>query len=354
LRLDAAGGFSDHQPVQTRRISLTAQPDTDIRVDHFRLETIDLPALREGEVLTRTLAFSLDPYLARRMRDWTQGEPDWRKGIIVGRTIGEVINSRAAGPPVGSIVLGFGRWQDFDVRPAAGLTPIARRDLPLTAHLGPLGTSGLTAWAGIEVLDPKPGETLSVSSAAGAVGSIAGQLARLRGARVVGIAGGAAKTAKLLAEYRFDAAVDYRAPDFAAALAAAAPQGITAHFENVGASMLDPVLACLSHGGCIALCGLIQHYQDETPVALANFRLLLTKAVRLRGYQTAAFADRFAEGLAELGEHVRSGEIRYAETRHYGLEAAPAAFVGMLAGKGDGKHLILLDEKPPTADTARM
>jgi NADPH-dependent curcumin reductase CurA len=292
-------------------------------------------------VLTRTLAFSLDPFLVRRMRDWSR-DLAWAEGVISGWTIGQVIDSRAHGLREGDLVIGFGRWADRDVRPSDGLRVLDDLDLPLAAHFGPLGSSGMTAWTGVQLLAPRPGETFCVTSAAGAVGSVAGSLARLRGARVIGVAGGAAKADLLRSQLGFDAAIDYKEEDVAAALAAAAPGGIQCHFENVGAPMLDPVLANMADGGRIGLCGLIAHYQDERPVTLSNFRQILDRSIVLRGFRGADTAARHADARREIAAYLRAGEAPLICTLHHGLDSAPSAFVEMLAGGGQGKHVVLL------------
>lgn len=332
--------------MMARRVVLTARPAGRIAEDHFGTVEVTVPEPGDGEVALRNLVFSLDPYLARRMRDWTLGEPEWRDGTIIGRTVGRIIASRAPGFAPGDLVLGFGPWQEHEVRPAASLHKLADADLPAGAHLGPLGASGLTAWAGIDLLDPQPGQTICITSAAGAVGSIAGQLAKLRGARAIGLAGGPDKCRTMVERYGFDAAVDHRAAGAADALGAAAPHGIDGHLESVGAAMLDLALPLLSKGARIALGGLIAHYQDEAPIALAHFRLLLDRAITMRGFHTADLGAREAIARSELAAHVRSGAIRYAETLHHGLDAVPAGFVAMLAGQGAGKHLVVLDEAP--------
>jgi NADPH-dependent curcumin reductase CurA len=323
------------------RIRLAGPVREALSPSDFRLETVPLRAVREHEVLTRTLALSLDPFLVRRMRDWSL-DPAWAEGVISGRTIGQVLQSRAPDVREGDLVIGFGAWAEYDLRPAAGLAVMQDLDLPLAAHLGPLGSSGMTAWTGVRLIDPAPGETFCVSSAAGAVGSVAGSLARLRGARVVGIAGGPQKCALLRQRLAFDAAIDHRAGDLASALAAAAPGGIHGHFENVGAPILDPVLRNMAAGGRIGLCGLIAHYQDESAVALANFRLLLDRALTLRGFKGADTAVHHAQARREIAGHLRTGAIPLICSLHQGLEAAPAAFVDMLAGRGEGKHVVLL------------
>ena len=333
--------------MRTRCIRMARKAGNQIEADDFELVERDLPAPAAGEVLTATRFFSLDPYLSMRMRSWQSPEPDfslgWHEGRVIGPTLGEVIDSNDPRFKAGDWVAGTGGWQDFDVRRADNLRRVDNVGLPMQMHLSGLGSSGVTAWVGVtQVLKPRAGETATVSSAAGIVGSIAGQILRAQGCRVVGIAGGAEKCAGVVRDFGFDACIDYRSPDFAESLARALPKGIDKHFENVGASMLDAVLPLMRDHAHIALCGLISHYQDDKPIALRFFRELLMRAITLQGFRTADYLPLHEQARAELAAWIKSGTIRVNETVTNGLENAPVAYVGMLNGGGSGKHLVRL------------
>lgn len=317
---------------RARRIRLAAQPAGALAPADFVLEEIALPVPRSGQVLLRTRFVSLDPYLARAMHAGG--------GVISGRMIAEVLESGAGQLQQGDVVLVTGPWQDLlTVEESAGRR-LDVAGIAASAWIGMLGSPGITAWAGVNrVLAPRAGETVVVSAAAGPVGSVAGQLARLAGARVIGVAGGQEKC-DYVRSLGFDACIDHRAGALADALAAAAPSGVDAVFENVGADTLDPVLPLMNKSGRIALCGLFQHYQDRLPVTLANFRMLLDRALRIQGFHVADHADAFALAEQELAAHLRAGRLRYRETVTDGFENTPQAFVNMLAGRGTGKHLV--------------
>lgn len=326
------------------RIRMRRKPDTQLTPGDFAIETATLARPGDGEVVVKPLYFSLDPYLVGMMRSWQGPDPRWADGIIVGRMVGEVIESTDPRFAAGDLVKGESSWQTLDCISAEALEKVtAIPGVPLSVHLGVLGASGLTAWIGINrILAIKSGETVTISSAAGVVGGIAGQLARKIGAKAIGIAGGAEKCRQVVAELGFDACVDHRAADLQAELASVAGQTVDAHFENVGAKTLDPALAQMRDGGRIALCGLIAHYQDDHPVALANFRRLLSGALTLRGFRVFDFTEDYARASDELAALVATGEVTVRETVVEGLEQAPQAFLDMLGGQGSGKHILRL------------
>lgn len=328
----------------TSRIRMTRKPGAQLGAGDFALERCDVPSPGAGQVLVRPRYFSLDPYLVGMMRGWQGPDPRWGDGIVVGRFMGEVVESGDARFSPGDKVKGESGWQGLDCVTADSLEAvISIPGIPDSVHLGILGTSGLTAWVGINrVLALQPGETLTVSSAAGVVGGIAGQLARKIGARVVGIAGGPDKCRGVVEELGFDACVDHRAADLQGELAAVMGDGIDAHFENVGAKTLDPVLALMRDGGRVALCGLIAHYQDSDPISLAHFRRVLVGALNIQGFRLFDFTEDYAQAHAELAALVGTGEITLRETVTDGLEQMPRAFLDMLAGKGSGKHILRL------------
>ncbi len=333
---------NDASPTRTRRVRLKHRPQGLLSADDFTVDETVLPSPVAGEVLTRTLYLSLDPYLLRLMRAWEGAEPEWREGIVIARTIGEVVRSSVPQFAPGDRVLGYGRWQDFDLRPASALRKLPARNVPLSAHLGAVGHSGFTAWGGISLATPQAGETFVVSAAAGAVGGVAGQMARMSGARVVGIAGGAEKCRYVVEDLRFDACVDYKAADFEKALAKATPDGVDSYFENVGGAVLDNLLARMKLKGRIYLCGLIAHYSDDKPVALKNFREFLQKTIALHPFRVADFADQWDKAESDLIGWAESGVLRFRETVANGLESAPEAYLAMLSGDGIGKHVVKL------------
>ena len=334
--------MSREWPASVLRWQIAAKPTGPLAVSDFVQVPVALPEPAAGEVAIRVLAISLDPYLLLLMRSWKGDSPGWERGIIRGRVVAQVLASRSDRFAPGDLLWGVGHWQDYDVLPADGFTRIPADGLPPTTAVGVVGRSGLTAWVGVRLADPQPGETLLVSSAAGPVGSVAGQIAKLRGLRVIGIAGGPAKCRAAVDIFGFDACIDHRAPDLAEQLAAAAPDGIDILFENVGATSIDPALGLMTYGGRIVLCGLIQHYDDAAPVTLANFRQLLLRRITLRGFATTDYPDWFDEGEAELRAWARSGALRYDETVSTGLDNAPDAYLRMLAGEGSGKHILHL------------
>ncbi len=294
-----------------------------------------------GDAIVRVEHISLDPYLALRMAAMEfDADPDPKP--VIGRVVGRVVSSRDPALAPGARVLGFAEWRELVTGPAAALSRLPKEPADGAAFLGALGHSGVTAWLGmVRVGQVQPGETVLVSGAAGAVGSIAGQIARDRGARVIGIAGGAAKARWLREVAGFDAVLDYQSGDLTAQLAQAAPEGLDLMFENVGAATLDPALGAMKRFGRVVLCGLKQHYQDNEPVALVNFRQLLARAVRILPFSIYDQDD--AEPLAALRDMAARGRLQWHITRHHGFETLPAAFVAMLAGAGFGKHVLSLE-----------
>lgn len=314
-------------------------------VGDFVVEQIQIPEPRQGEVLTEAQWISLDPYLAGRMRSWSGPEPDWLQGIVVGRMVGRVVTSQHPTFSPGDWVAGPGRWQSHDLNPGDSLHKLTLEPgISPSMFLGVLGSSGLTAWVGIKrILRPKKGETLTISSAAGIVGGIAGQLAKGAGAQVVGIAGGPQKCSRVVDDLGFDDCLDYRHSAFRECLAKAVNGSVDAHFENVGAPTLDPVLGLMRDHGRIALCGLIAHYLDDNPVTLTNFRKLLSSGLSLQGFRALDYLQDSDRAASELREGIKAGTITVRETITRGLENAPQAYLSMLEGGGEGKHLIRLE-----------
>ena len=333
-----------------QRIVLAARPAGEATTEHFRLETVDSPALADGQVLVRNHWLSLDPYMRMRMNDMKSYAPPVAVGaVMVGGTAGEVVESRHPDFRAGDKVVAQGGWQELSVIDATQKGVVRKVDttrVPLPAYLGAVGMPGVTAWVGlVHFIEPKAGETIVVDAASGAVGGIVGQLAKARGCRAVGLAGGADKCAYVKEELGFDACIDYKAHrDFAslaAALDAAAPNGVDGLFENVGGLILDVVLSRMNAFGRIALCGMIAGY-DGQPMPITNPRLLLTQRLRLQGFIVSEHMQLWPQALKELGEGVATGRLKYRETIAQGLAAAPEAFLGLLKGRNFGKQLVKL------------
>jgi hypothetical protein len=332
------------------RIVLASRPVAEAATDNFRLESVALPGLDEGQVLVRNHYLSLDPYMRMRMNDAKNyAAPQALGEVMIGGTVGEVAESRHPGFAAGDKVVGMGGWQEWSVVNAATpglLRKVDTTHVPLSAYLGAVGMPGVTAWVGlVHLIGPQAGETIVVDAASGAVGSAVGQLAKARGCRAVGIAGGADKCAYVVEELGFDACIDYKAHrDFAtlaAALDAAAPGGVDGLFENVGGRIFDVVLSRMNAFGRIALCGLISGYEGES-LAISNARLLLTQRLKLQGFIVSEHMALWPQALHELGGLVASGKLKYRETVAPNLAAAPEAFLGLLKGRNFGKQLVKL------------
>lgn len=322
---------------------LASRPTTHVTPDNFRMIESSLPTPGDGQVLVRNQFLSLDPYMRGRMSDAPSYAPPQKVGeVMIGGTAGVVIESRHPEFRVGDPVVGMLGWQLYGLSDGKGLRKVDTRAIPLSAYLGPVGMPGVTAYFGLfEICAPRAGETIVVSAASGAVGSVVGQLARAAGCRAVGIAGGPAKCDYVTGELGFDACIDYKRPDFVEALAAATPNGIDGLFENVGGPVFDAALARMNAFGRIALCGLIAGY-DSGEIPLHNVRSLLTSRLTLRGFVIAEQPAIWPKALPKLAEAVAQGTLRYRESIADGLAAAPAAFMGMLGGKNFGKQLVKL------------
>ncbi len=329
---------------------LASRPKGEATVDNFRLVETPVPALADGQVLVRHHYLSLDPYMRMRMNDAkSYAAPQALDTVMIGGTVGEVVESKHPKFAAGDKVVGMGGWQQYAVVDGNMLGMLRKVDtthVPLSAYLGAVGMPGVTAWYGlVKICQPKAGETVVVSAASGAVGSAVGQLAKVRGCRVVGIAGGAEKCRYVVDELGFDACVDYRqhkeAKSLDAALAEAAPNGIDGNFENVGGEVLDAVLRRMNAFGRIALCGMIAGY-DGQPIPLANPALILTQRLRVEGFIVSEHMEVWPEALKELGTLVATGKLKYRETIAPKIEDAPEAFLGLLKGKNFGKQLVKL------------
>ena len=330
-----------------RRFLLVRRPDGAPVADDFRLEAQPLPALAEGEFLIRNHYASLDP----AMRGWLDDAPSYMPPVQLGdpvraSTIGIVEQSRADGFPVGQWVMGLNGIEEYSVARTGGFTqPIDPAAVPkVTNYLSLFGAVGLTAYFGLlEVCEPKAGDTVLVSGAAGAVGSLVGQIARIKGCHTIGIAGGPEKCARLTARYGYDAAIDYRGKDeaaLAAAIKAAAPDGVDIVFENVGGIVLDAALMNLRHGARIGLCGLISEYNAPEPVGARNLWQLIVNRASIRGLLVADYVPRFGEGAAQMGQWLAEGRLVFDEQIDEGIENALPAFMRLFDGSNDGKMIL--------------
>ncbi len=335
---------------RNQQILLDNRPQGEATVDNFRLVTTDTPALQDGQVLVRHHYLSLDPYMRGRMNDSKSYAASQPLGeVMIGGTVGEVVESRHPAYAVGDKVVGMGGWQEYSV--ADGNTPgmlrkVDTTHVPLSAYLGAVGMPGVTAWYGlVKIIAPKAGETVVVSAASGAVGSAFGALAKARGCRVVGIAGGPDKCRYVTDELGFDACIDHRAngdlKSMARALKEACPDGIDGYFENVGGYILDAVLLRANAFARVAVCGMIAGY-DGQPLPLQNPALILINRMRVEGFIVSEHMEVWPEALKELGGLAASGKLRPRETIAQGLAAAPEAFLGLLKGKNFGKQLVKL------------
>ena len=328
-------------------IVLASRPDGDPELGNFRLDQAPIPEPADGEVLTRTLWLSLDPYMRGRM----SAAKSYAKPVEIGApmeggTVGEVVSSRSDRFKPGDVVLGRAGWQSYGTERAEMLRKLDPDAAPIQTALGVLGMPGMTAYAGLLTLgQPKAGETLAVAAASGPVGATVGQIAQIKGCRAVGIAGGPEKCRYLLDELGFDAAVDHRATDFPDRLAAACPKGIDVYFENVGGPVWSAVFPLLNDFARVPVCGRIAHYSDtalpdgpdRTPQL---FGAILTRRLRIQGFIVTDFASQAKEFAREMGGWVKEGRIKYREDVVEGLENAPEAFIGLLKGRNFGKLLV--------------
>jgi NADPH-dependent curcumin reductase CurA len=325
-----------------RQIVLKSRPEGMPGPDNFELVQGPVPAPGDGEVVTRTHYLSLDPYMRGRMSAAkSYAKPVEVGQTMVGATVGEITASRHPGFAAGDIVLGYGGWQDYARSSGAGLRKLDPAVAPVTTALGVLGMPGMTAYAGLlEIGRPKPGETVAVAAASGAVGAVVGQIAKIKGCRAIGIAGGADKCRYVVEELGFDACVDHRAPDFAQQLQAVCPAGIDVYFENVGGAVQQVVWPLLNDFARIPVCGLIAQYNATAPTPGPDMTSVLRKRLTLRGFIVWDFAAKEADFLRDAGGWIRTGQLKYREDVVDGLENAPAALIGLLQGKNFGKLLV--------------
>jgi hypothetical protein len=338
--------------MRTTQILLTERPVGAPTAETFRMAEAELPALKEGEVLLRVIYLSLDPYMRGRMSDArSYAAPVEVGGMMGGGTVCEVIDSKHPKHKVGSFVQSMSGWQSHAIADGKELRKLDPADAPISTSVGVLGMPGLTAYVGLlDIGEPKEGETVVVSAASGAVGSVVGQLAKIKGARAVGVAGSPEKVAFVKDELGFDACVSHRSATLTEDLAAACPKGADVYFENVGGATLDAVLPLMNPFGRMPVCGMISLYNatsmDEGPTRARMMRQILTDRLKVQGFIVTDRWDRFPDFIKEVGGYIRDGKIKYQESITDGLENAPSAFIGLLRGENFGKQLVRVGEDP--------
>jgi len=331
-------------PEINKQITLAARPKGLPKESDFKLVESPVPAPKAGEILVRVLYLSVDPYMRGRMNDVKSYAPPVQIGEVMGGgAVGKVVASQNPQFQVGYIVEGYFGWQEYAISNGTGVRKIDPAVAPISTALGVLGMPGLTAYFGLlEIGKLRQGETVVVSSAAGAVGSIAGQIARIKGCRVVGIAGSDQKVAWLRDELGFDAAFNYKAAeDYSSKLQELCPNGIDVYFDNVGGAITDAVFPLINTGARIVVCGQIAQYNAEKPETGPRLLWqLIVKQARAEGFLVFQFAPRYAEGLKQMVEWLSAGKLKYREQSTEGIESAPRAFIGMLQGENTGKQLV--------------
>jgi NADPH-dependent curcumin reductase CurA len=333
-----------------RQIHLDTRPQGEAAASNFKLVSAETRPLQDGEVLVRHHFLSLDPYMRGRMNDAkSYAQPQPLGEVMQGGTAGEVVESRSPKFQPGDKVVGFGGWQEYSIVKAdqpGALKKVDTTHVPLSHYLGAVGMPGVTAWYGlVKIIEPKAGQTLVVSAASGAVGSAFGALAKARGCRVIGIAGGADKCSYVTKDLGFDACLDYKqhkdAVSLSKALKEAAPDGVDGYFENVGGMVMDAVMLRMNPFSSIALCGMIAGY-DGQPLPMSYPQLILTNRMKIQGFIVSEHMEVWPDALKELGTLVGSGKLRPRESVAQGIESAPEAFLGLLKGRNFGKQLVKL------------
>jgi NADPH-dependent curcumin reductase len=331
-----------------RQVLLKRRPAGAPRADNFEIADAPIPDLADGEVLVRGIYLSLDPYMRGRMSAArSYARPIDVGAVMEGRVVGRAVRSRDSGFREGDYVLGGYGWQLYSAVPASGLSKLDPNEAPLSTALGVLGMPGLTAYVGLsEIGRPQHGETVVVSAASGAVGAVAGQLAKRAGARVVGIAGGADKCRYVERELGFDACIDHRSTDLGAALDHACPTGIDIYWENVGGAVQQAIFPRLNDFGRIVMCGMVSEYNDAEPRPGPNLMAAVRKRLKIQGFIVSDQWQRFDEYRAMAAPLVRNGELKYREDIVDGLDRAPEAFIALLEGRNFGKLLVKLGDDP--------
>jgi NADPH-dependent curcumin reductase len=326
------------------QVLLASRPTGWVTEANFKIVNQPIPKPADGQILVRNHFLSLDPYMRGRMNDTkSYAAKQELDAVMIGGTVGEVVESKNPKFKAGDLVLGMYGWQQYGCSEGAGVNKIDASRVPMSAYLGVLGMPGVTAWVGLlDICAPKAGETVVVSAASGAVGSVVGQIAKLKGCRAVGIAGGKAKCDYVVKELSFDACVDYKAGKLNEDLKEAVPKGVDCYFENVGGEILDAVLRRMNAHSRIAVCGLISQYNATEAYGVKTFQSILTNRIRVQGFIVSDRMELWGKALPELIGWVASGKIKYRESVAQGLENAPKAFVGLLKGENFGKQLVKL------------
>ncbi len=335
-------------PSMNRQVLLRRRPSGMPEPGDFELVESPVPTPGEGEFLCRTIYLSLDPYMRGRISGGQSYAASVEPGqVIVGGTVGEVIESGHPGVAQGDLVLGYDGWQAYAVSRGVGVRKLDPEQAPISTALGVLGMPGMTAYVGLlDIGQPKPEETVVVSAASGAVGSAVGQIAKIKGCRAVGIAGSQDKCDYVVRELGFDACVNYRTGDLVQALRKACPTGIDVYFENVGGDVQKAVLQLINLNARIPLCGLISEYNAVEPPSGPNWRPLLINRALIKGFIVSDHVNRMGDFLADCSRWVREGKLKYREDVVVGLENAPEAFIGLLQGKNFGKLLVRVSDDP--------
>jgi NADPH-dependent curcumin reductase len=326
------------------QVLLASRPTGWVTEENFRIVETDLPTLQDGEILVKNTYLSLDPYMRGRMNDSrSYAASQQLDEVMTGGTIGEVVESKNPKFSVGDTVVAQYGWQKFGISDGRGIRKVDPKLIPPSAYLGVVGMPGVTAYVGLlDIGEPKEGETVVVSAAAGAVGSVVGQIAKMKGCRAIGIAGGKEKCDYVVSELGFDACIDYKAEGWRNELKAATPNFIDVYFENVGGEILDAVLLRLNAFARIPLCGVVSQYNATEPYGVKYFGALLTNRVKLQGFIVSEYMHRWEQALTDLATWVSTGKLKYRETVADGLENAPRAFIGMLKGENFGKQIVKL------------
>ncbi len=331
-----------------RQVVLRSRPVGMPKPGDFDLVESPRPSPKDGEVLCRTIYLSLDPYMRGRISGAKSYAASVEPGqVIVGGTVGEVLESRHPGLAKGDVVLGYDGWQSHAVSKGGGLRKLDPKQAPVSTALGVLGMPGMTAYVGLlDIGQPKPGETVVVSAASGAVGSAVGQIAKIKGCRAVGVAGSQDKCDYVVRELGFDACVNYKKGDLLGTLKQACPNGIDVYFENVGGDVLRAVMHLLNQNARIPLCGMISEYNATESTPGPNLRPLLFNRALIKGFIVSDHLARMGDFIKDCGGWLREGRLKYREDVVVGLEKAPEAFIGLLQGKNFGKLLVRVGEDP--------
>lgn len=330
------------------QILLSSRPVGVPTRDNFTFIKSSIPEVNDNQLLIRTLYLSVDPYMRGRMNDQKSYIPPFQLDqVITGGVIGEVIETKSSEFQVGDVVLGLLGWQNYSVVDAGEVQKINTNIAPITTALGVLGMPGMTAYFGLlDIGQPQAGETVVVSGAAGAVGMLVGQIAKIKGARVVGIAGSDEKVQYITEELGFDAAINYKTtPNMQLALEKACPNGVDVYFDNVGGPISDAVLSLINQGARIPLCGQISLYNSEKQDIGPRVQVqLLKKTATMKGFLVTQYTDRYHEGMTQMAQWIKEGKIKYSENIVEGLENVPEAFLGLFTGENTGKQLVKVSD----------